>query len=139
MYLCSSKNSSMWFKRLSLMPQFGHSNQWIGIPVNQLVIIFTQTSSSWENYLFESRELLHFSLVIVQLHTTGWIWIPTYLQCIEDVYLLIHFQKCHSWKCQNQNFLQMYQNGPSSNFWEYLKMTLLIVPFLKVSKSKVSE
>ena len=69
MYLCSSKNS-MWFKRLSLMPQFGHSNQWIGIPVNQLLIIFTQTSSSWENYQFESKELLHFSLgMFVQLQT----------------------------------------------------------------------
>ena len=28
----------------------------------------------------------------------------------EDVYLLIHFQKCHSWKCQNQTCLQKCQN-----------------------------
>ena len=63
---------------------------------------------------------------------------------IEDVYLLIHFQKCHFqkchfrkchfWKCQNQNFLQKCQNDPNNHIWEYLKMTLLIVSFLKVSK-----
>ena len=46
-----------------------------------------------------------------------------YVYNIEDVYLLIHFQMCHSWKCQK--------------FWENLKMTLLKVSFLKVSKSKV--
>ena len=33
----------------------------------------------------------------------------------EDVYLLIHFQKCHFRKCQNQNFLQKCQNDPNNH------------------------
>ena len=52
----------------------------------------------------------------------------TFKSVIEDVYLLIHFQKCHSWKCQNDL---------KSHFWKYLKITLMKVSFLKVLKSKV--
>ena len=49
---------------------------------------------------------------------------------LEDVYLLTHFQKCHFRKCHSWK----YQNDPSNHFWENLKMTLLKVSFLKVSK-----
>ena len=52
-------------------------------------------------------------------------------------HLVIHFQKC-----QNQNFLQKWQNCPSmyiviSENRYYLKRILLKMSFLKVSKLKV--
>ena len=47
------------------------------------------------------------------------------------------FEKCKNQKCKNQIYFQKCQNDPNNHFQEYLKMTLLKVSFLNMSKSKV--